>query len=170
MQSRTPWVIAGVVVMVTTGLTVWSYFYSPSLTVCDLTVQLDEGLVVVNVPLVPIAKGETPGTQFLLYRRDADGWQTGKGARMPWRNLPNVEAFANDCMLVAGFGYWWGGWQSDARPGRFFVLLLPLWAVALFGFLAYLALRARWVRLRLWMFFVLTPVLAVGLVWLTRRA
>jgi hypothetical protein len=170
MQSRTPRVVAGVAAILTTGLTVWTYYYSPALTVCDLTVQFDEGLVVVLVPLVPIAKGETPRTDFLLYRRDANGWNAGKAGRMPWRNLPNVEAFANDSAFLVGFGYWLGGWQSDARPGRFFVLLLPMWAVASFGFLAYLAVRARWVRLRLWMLFVLTAVLAIGLAWLTRRA
>ena len=72
------------------------------------------------------------------------------------RRMPKVEAFANYSLLVAGFGYWLGGWQSDARPGRFVVILLPLWAVAACGLLAYLALRARRVRLRLWMLFALT--------------
>lgn len=170
MMRREPWVVAGVMAVLAAGVTAWSYYYSPSLTVCDLTVQLDEGLVAVNVPLAPIAPGETPRTEFLLYRRGPRTWGTGEAGRMPWRNLPKVEDFADDCLLVAGFGYWLGGWQSDARPGRFILLLLPLWAVAAFTLLAYLAIRTRRVRLRLWMFFAITAACAVALTWLTRRA
>ena len=170
MGRRMPWVVAGVVAVLTSGITAWSYYYSPSLTVCDLTVQIDEGLVAVNVPLVPIAPGETPRTQFLLYRRGVHTWQAGNAGHMPWRNLPKVEAFAKDSLLAAGFGYWLGGWQSNARPGRFVVLLLPLWAVAAFGLLAYLTLRTRRVRLRLWMLFAFTATCAIALAWLTRKA
>ena len=123
-----------------------------------------------NMPLVPIASGETPRTRFLLYRRGVNAWKAGEAGRMPWRNLPKAEAFANDSFLVAGFGYWLGGWQSDARPGRFVVLLIPLWAVATVSLLAYLALRTRPVRLRLWILFALTATCAMALAWLTRRA
>jgi len=170
MNRRKPWAVVGVVAILTAGLTAWSYHYSPSLTVCDLTVEYDEGLVVVNVPLAPIAFGETPRSRFLLYRRGVNTWQSGEGGRMPWRNLPKVEAFANDSLLVAGFGYWLGGWQSNARPGRFLVLLMPLWAVVVFSCLAYLALRAHRVRLRLWMLFVFTAIWSIGWAWLTRKA
>jgi hypothetical protein len=167
MSRRTLWLITGVAAASTAGLTVLSYFYSPSLTLSDMTVDIDEGLVAVNVPLVPIAKGQSPRTELRLYRRAANAWQSGGGSRLPWRTVPKI--FPDSSVQVAGFGYWLGGWQSDSRPGRFFVLFLPLWSVVATVLLTYFALRARRVKLRLWMLLALTTACALALAWLARK-
>lgn len=165
-----PLTVAAVLGLVVAGLSWATYRYSPRLTVRNYTVDLDEGLLVLNLPQVPVADGETPTTEFVLFRRGEHGWEAGEAAHMFWRRVPEVPPFADTSAMVAGFGYWQGAWQSPARPGEFLVLMVPLWAVGLVVYLVYLAFHARWLRLSLRTLMLLTAVIAVGLWWLTHWA
>jgi hypothetical protein len=123
-----------------------SYKWSVSLTVLDLRLVTDEGLIGVQVPLTRLAPGESPQTEHLVYGTGPNGmkWFSGDRGRTPFRAFLSFDEI--DAPLFADFGYWKGAWQSDARPGPFVYLFAPAWFVAFMGFGVSLAVYYRKVR------------------------
>ncbi|HEY2827297.1 MAG TPA: hypothetical protein VGJ04_06820 [Pirellulales bacterium] len=146
-----PVYIAGLCVALATLLVhVASYSWGPSLTLCDLRVDLDEGLVAVELPLTLLAPKGSLTTKFVLYKRTAQSWAvwpSGADGHCPYRNWMYTYRLGD--FMFLDFGYWRGGWQSDSRPGPFLFIFLPVWFVGLSLFGLFLAIRYRLLRFTL---------------------
>lgn len=155
---------AALITALTAAYHVRSYWRSDSLTVCDVTVTVDEGLASLQIPLTRLASA--PQYNLLTYQREAKVWTAGKGGRTPLRLwMSMLDKVRCQGAMFADFGYWLGGWQSDSRPGPFIVLFAPTWFVGATLFAGFIAVRRRWIRFNVRTMLLLTTVCA-GLAWL----
>lgn len=117
-----------------TLLTIRSYWRSDSLTLTDVTVRAEEGLIWLRVPLVRLARTEEATTQWTTYKRrnDAPVWETETTEIITLRLMvENIEATVEtDAGLLWGFGYLTASNMSNARPGRCITVIAPIWAVS----------------------------------------
>jgi hypothetical protein len=174
-RSPSLWIAAFLIAICTTAFHIHSYWWSEELTLCDVTLTADEGLVSLNVPLTRIAAKESPRSGFLLYERGLGGWTTTVGAEKAlFRRVMKMPEFVGANgeygAMFADFGYWKGGWQSKSRPGPFVVLFVPTWLVGVAVFGVYVAFHLKIVRFR-FRTLLIAITLAAGLLWLlTLRA
>lgn len=148
-------------------LHVSSYWRSVSLTVLDLRLVTDEGLIGVQVPLTRLARRESPQTRLLVYGTDPNGrrWVSGDRGRTPFRTFLHLDGI--DAPMFADFGYWKGDWQSRARPGPFIYLYMPVWFVALTGFGVSLAVYFRKLRFGIRTLLLLTALCGIAVCLIT---
>ena len=160
-----------VFLIVAAVLTIRSYSYSDTLTFMDVTLTADEGLLSINVPLVPLAPDKDTAIGWITYKRDSINWKAGLGGKSTLRNwMATLDSIGCEGTMFLDFGYWLGGWQSDSRPGAFIVLFAPVWfSILIFGF-GVVSLSLGWIKINLKMMFAGTALVA-GLIWLlTLRA
>ena len=106
-----------------TLLTVRSYRRSDSLTLADVTIRTEEGLIWLLVPLVRLARTEEATTEWTTYkrRRGFPVWETENTEmitlRLSVKNSQNTSDL--DAGFMWGFGYQTGSWLSDSRPGPY---------------------------------------------------
>ena len=144
-----------------------SYTRSDSLTFIDATVCTDEGLLSLQIPLVRLALHEAPSTEWMTYKRGKNTWESedggGKATLRNWMSM--LDTARCEGGMVAGFGYWKGGWQSSSRPGSFIVMFLPIW-VAIATALTFVA-TIYWLRVRFTLATMLLGTTFVGgMLWL----
>ncbi len=141
--------VAALVIAIGTVLFhIHSYWWSESVTLCDVTLASDEGLVSLNLPLVPIAAKEKPRSNFMIYERGSVDWTCGLATRCSLRKwMSTLDSDAG--FMFADFGYWKGSWQSKSRPGSFVVLFVPVWLLGIAAFGIFSALYIRVIRFRL---------------------
>jgi len=167
-RSRTPVYIAAAIISIGAILVhVGSYSWSPSITLWDVCLTCDDGLVSLEVPLTRLTATGKPTSNFLLYKREG-GWMAGMAGKTGMRGVMGRPDFPG--MSFADFGYYSGAWLCEARPGPFTVLFVPVWLVAVVTFGIFLAFHYRLVRFRLRSLFVLTATCAVIFWLLTLRA
>lgn len=158
----------------TAAFHIHSYWWSEELTLCDVTLAVDEGLVSLNVPLVRLAAKESPRSRFLIFKRGPGGWEAAGDAKMPSRAIFVVPGLigvdGENGFLFADFGYWKGDWQSASRPGPFVIVFIPVWLIGCVMFGIYLAFTFRWVRFRLLTLLAVMTLIASLLWLLTQRA
>ncbi len=144
-----------------------SYLQSDSLTLCDVTLTTDEGLLSLQIPLTRLAASQNPTSKFLIYHRSSTGWNFGgMAAKCPLRTwMSLLNATGCEGAMCVGFGYWKGAWQSESRPGSFAVVFAPLWSVTVLIFGVYSAFHFRLLRFGIRALFVTTAVCA-ALSWL----
>ena len=155
--------VAAAIAVATAAFHIHSYWWSESLTLCDVTLMTDEGLISLNVPLVRLAAKETPRSRFVIYERDATIWKAEDAGHTPlrsWMALLDRGSVRAEGGMFADFGYWKGGWQSDARPGPFVVMFAPVWFAGVAAFAGYLAFSFRIVRFRLHTLLILMTLTA----------
>jgi hypothetical protein len=141
---------AALIAVGTAAFHVHSYWWCESLTVCDVTLLSEEGLVSLNVPLVRLAAKETPRSTFSLYHRDGKIWKSGDAGHVRLRSwMASLNEVGCEGGMLADFGYWKGAWQSDARPGPFVVMFVPIWFVGTLALAGFVAIYFRVVRFRL---------------------
>lgn len=145
------YVAAALIAIGTAAFHVHSYWWSESLTLCDVMLRAEEGLVSLNVPLVRLAAKETPCSGFSICERSANGWKSGGEAghaRLRYW-MASLDQVRCEGVMFADFGYWKGAWQSDARPGPFVVMFVPVWFVGLAALVGFPAVYFRVIRFRL---------------------
>lgn len=147
-----------------------SYYFSISLSFCGATITTDEGACSLQIPLVRLAANHKLSTDATIYQRSSTGWESPISEKCTldnWMAQSNEEWFVGHA--VADFGYWYGSWQDDARPGPFLVMFVPIW----FVFVAILAMIAAIRRYRVsWslrLILACTLVAAVAIRLLTLR-
>jgi hypothetical protein len=164
-------IAAALIAASTILLHIHSYWWSESLTLCDVTVRTDEGLVSLLLPLTRIAANESPTSGFLLYKRGPKVWTAGLAGHTPLRNwMTSLDSAGAHGGMFADFGFWKGAWQSDSRPGPFIVLFIPVWFVGTTLFGIYLAFHFQLIRFRLRTLLIATTLAAFALFLLTLRA
>ena len=117
-RRRVPrWAIAfGLVYGISSALlSLRSYSYSDSLTFLDTTVSTDEGLLSFQFPLVRLAQGEKPRTDWMTYTRGKIRWEADDAGKTRLRDWMATLDPASSGGILWGFGYWKGGWQSNSR-------------------------------------------------------
>jgi len=162
-----------IVVIVTAAalFTIRSYSYSDTLTILDVTITADEGLLSISVPLVLLAPKQDSTNAWETYERESTGWKAELAGKCTLRNwMDSLDTTGCEGLMFLDFGYWLGGWLSNSRPGSFVVLFVPIWFAAItFVVCTYLVLSGR-VKISLKTIFLATALVA-GLVWLlTMRA
>ncbi len=137
-------VVAVMFVAATIVSTVLSYRYSDSITVLDSTVCTDQGLFSFQIPLCRLASTAPTSHEARRFVWNEGMWKSGtnggKCALRVWMTAQEVKESVPNMAMVADFGYWVGGWQSEARPGPFIVVFAPIWFVWLIGYLMFLAI------------------------------
>ena len=170
-RPKTIYIVATVVATATLLFHLHSYWWSESITFCDVTLTVDEGLVSLNVPLVRIAANRQPVWDAMIYGRRVGGWASSGGAgKTPLRYWMALEEMASVSAMFVDFGCWKGDWQSKSRPGPFVVVFVPVWFVGLGVFGIFLAFRAGYVRFRMRSILIAMALLAVILFVATLRA
>jgi hypothetical protein len=165
------YIVATVVAIVTLLFHLHSYWWSESITLCDVTLTADEGLVSLNVPLVRLAAKQRPNWGATIYRRAPRVWEaSGGAAKTPLRAWMAFEEERSPRAMFADFGFWKGGWQTESRPGPFVVVFMPVWSVGLAVFGAFLAFRYGYVRFKLRSILIAMALFAVLLFVATLRA
>jgi hypothetical protein len=161
-RSRTPVYIAAAIISIGAILVhVGSYWWSPSITLWDVCLTCDDGLVSLEVPLTRLTATGKPTSNFLLYTREG-GWMAGMAGKTPLRAwMAELNNHRCEGAMLADFGYWKGAWLCDARPGPFIVVFVPVWLAAVVAFGIFLAIYYRLLRFRLRSLFVLTALCAV---------
>jgi hypothetical protein len=170
-RPRTIYASAILVAVATLLFHLHSYWWSESVTLCDVTLTVDEGLVSLNVPLVRLAAKRQPIWDATIYRRGPVVWETdGVAARTPLRTWMALANEPSPRAMFADFGFWKGGWQTESRPGSFIVIFVPVWFVGLAVFGAFLAFRSGYVRFRLRSILIAMALFAVLLFVATLQA
>lgn len=166
------WIIPILFVVGTAVFHIHTYWWSVSLTVHDVRLTTDEGLVSLVLPLTRISAYGTPDWEANLYKRGPYRWETKSGrGRAPLRSwMARLDKVRADGAMFADFGYWKGSWQSDSRPGPFIVLFVPIWFLGLASFGVYLAFHHQLIRFRLRTLFIVLTLTACALYPLTLRA
>src|SRR5262245_53751745 len=116
--TRTPVYVAATIIAVCTMLLhICSYRWSPSLTVFDVCVTCDEGLMCLDLPLTRLTATGEPTSNLRLYKRDRMVWTAGAGGKTPLRAwMAMLDTVRAEGAMLADFGYWKGAWKSAARP------------------------------------------------------
>ena len=158
-----------------TLLTVRSYWRSDSLTLADLTIRAEEGLIWLRVPLVRLARTEEATTEWTSYRhrRGQPVWES-EGTEMITLRLQvknsRLEGSQDDIRFMWGFGYDMDSWLSGSRPGPCIKLIAPIWAVAAVLTVVAGVFSRRRIRFTLWSLLVVISLVG-GVLWLlTLRA
>lgn len=163
-NTHTAWIVAVMFVAGTAAFHAHTYWWSESLQIADVTLQTDEGLVSLNLPLTRIAANETPAWGFTLYSRAPKIWMAGNARQAPLRSwMVHLGQTDEDWGVFADFGYWMGSWQSKSRPGPFIILFVPVWFLGLALFGGYLAVHFQIVRFRLRTLFIVMTLTACAL-------
>jgi len=150
---------------------VGSYWWSPSVTLWDVCLTCDEGIVSLEPPLTRLTATGKPTSDFIVYKRDQSMWTAGAGGKTTIRTvMANRKSWGFEGQMFADFGYYKGAFHCDARPGPFIVVFVPVWLVAIMTFGVFLAIYYRVLRFRLRSLFVLTALCAVVFWLLTLRA
>lgn len=170
-RPKVIYIVATVVAITTLLFHLHSYWWSESITLCDVTLTVDEGLVSLNVPLVRLAAKRQPVWDITLYKRGPIVWETdGVAARTPLRTWMAFKNEPSPRAMFADFGFWKGDWQTESRPGPFVVVFIPVWFVGLAVFGAFLLFRSGYVRFRLRSILIAMALFAVLLFVTTLRA
>ena len=171
MRSPIIYIVAMAVGACTVLLHIQSYWWSESVTLCDVCWTADEGLVSLQLPLTRIAAKEIPTSEFLIYERGPMIWTSGLAGKTPLRRvMAMLDIIRADGAMFADFGFWKGSWQSNSRPGPFVVLFVPVWLGGVAVFCGYLAFHCRIIRFRVSSLLVAMTLIAGLLRLLTMRA
>jgi hypothetical protein len=151
-----------------------SFRYSDSITLLDVTVCTDEGLLSINVPMVLRSPRHNTSNRWITYSRGLMGWGAPGGQRKhSLRDFISFrEAAQASCegWMFAGFGYRMGPWQSASRPGPCLWAFVPIWFATLAIFALFITLWNRRKRIRWLPILVATPCIALAFAVLLLRA
>ena len=81
-RFRTVYIVAPIFALCGLVLHIRSYSRSDSLTLCDVCLTADEGLVSLQVPLTRLAANETPAFEAVIYERSQNVWTSGRAGTM----------------------------------------------------------------------------------------
>ena len=151
-----------------------SYERSDALTVADVTLRTDEGLISLQIPYVRLARTGKATVEWTIYtrKRGVGVWESGNSVRSTLRRWMSdfCDTDQPSAGMIGEFGYWTGSWWSDSRPGPFIVVFAPIWAATMaVTVLAALFIVQRF-RFKLRSILVMTALAGVLLWILTLRA
>lgn len=154
-----------------------SFYYSPEITVCEFVLTVEEGLVIITVPLIAHDDKLPYMNSVYVYLRVNGHWKIPNtlGAKTGMRSLiailkgpPAPGEFRTSkpsATLFLDFGYWACDWYRLERPGKSLSIIAPLWTLFCTTVVAYLAFSFGFVRFSIKSLLALTMAGAV-LLWL----
>ncbi len=152
-------------------LTLWIHFRSFSrsedVTLFDVSLFTDEGVLTLKFPLTRLTKEGECHSQVRVFIRDKQNWKSGPSNRSTHKNflqtlnsnaspfgpvktsnVPNQKQRRNHFDL-AGFGYLYGDWLSEERPGPWLKLFVPIWFTGLCFLIVVLTFGRRLLKYKL---------------------
>jgi hypothetical protein len=169
--SRTIYIVAAAIAVVTTAVHTGSYWFSPSLTLLDVSVTLDEGLFNLGLPLVRLTSSGSSYNEAMIYTRGPNRWEIGSdgdGKSTLRQCIKYVPRRGGKTFL--DFGYRIGDWRSSSRPGPWIDLFMPVPALGAIAFGMYLFARSRFCRFGIRTMFAIVTICAAMIWLLTLRA
>ena len=167
------------VAMTMVGLAIGFYLRtfskSEEITLFDVSLFADEGLISFNIPLTRLAPNGISISRVRIFERSKQSWTSGTTypgttIRRPLRKSievrqarpPVISPSGNsssgvvpaiktrrDFFVLADIGYIYGDWKSEDRPGLWITLFVPVWFVGLLCYVLYLLFNFRLFRFRI---------------------
>ena len=157
-----------------------SFYYSPEITVCEFLLTVEEGTVVIKVPLVAHDDSLPYVNSFYVYSHQNGTWKHpspqhgGKGTMKSVIAMVNSLPQPNDYSWASnvsagqffGFGYCYSKWNPPERPGAVLHILAPLWTFFFASILGYLGISFGYLQysIRLLLFLTVAVAILIGLI------